>query len=120
VLDTPGAQSMTVARRYVESGEWWKLRPAQDLLAAQPGAEDAQRFVAAARTGSGDWAVVYLPAGESREPIHLKHEAVAGASSRWFDPRSGHWSAAHAVTGAEGRASFVAPDAGDWVLDLRR
>ena len=63
VLDTPGVQSMTIARRYFESGKWWNLRPAQDLLAEQPGAHDARHFVAAAGTASRDWTIVYLPSG---------------------------------------------------------
>jgi Protein of unknown function (DUF4038)/Domain of unknown function (DUF5060)/Putative collagen-binding domain of a collagenase len=118
VLDTPGAQSMTILRRYFESGEWWKLRPAQDLLADQPGTYDARQFVAAARTESRDWTVVYLPEGGSS--IRLNSGAASGASARWFDPRNGHWSVVEPIPEADGRQSFVAPEAGDWVLDLRR
>jgi hypothetical protein len=117
VLDTTGARSMTILRRYLESGEWWTLRPAQDLLAEQPGVDDARQFVAAARTESGAWTVVYLPHQAS---IRLNPGATVGASARWFDPRNGHWSVAQTVDESDGRQSFVAPGAGDWVLDLRR
>jgi hypothetical protein len=41
-------------------------------------------------------------------------------SARWFNPRNGHWSAVEPPAETDGRQSFVAPDAGDWVLDLRR
>jgi Protein of unknown function (DUF4038)/Domain of unknown function (DUF5060)/Putative collagen-binding domain of a collagenase len=118
VLDTPGAQSMTILRRYFESGEWWTLRPAQDLLAEQPGTHDARRFVAAARTASRDWIVVYLTEGGSS--IRLSSGGASGMSARWFNPRNGHWSGVEPPAEAEGRQFFVAPDAGDWVLDLRR
>ncbi len=118
VLDTPGVQSMSIARRYFESGEWWNLFPAQDLLAEQPGVQDARRFIAAARTASHDWTVAYLPAGGER--VRLNPGAATGASARWFDPRTGHWNAATTTKEADGQQSFVAPDAGDWVLDLRR
>jgi hypothetical protein len=117
VLDTPGVQSMTIARRYFETGEWWHLRPAQDLLAEQPGKDDAHRFVAAARTSFGDWTVVYLPVGES---IRLKPGVATSTSARWFDPRTGCWLVANPVDDSDGQQSFVAPESGDWVLDLRR
>jgi hypothetical protein len=117
VLDTPGALGMTIARHYFESGAWWNLRPAQDLLAAQPGAGDIRHYVTAAGTVSGDWTAIYLPIGQA---IRLVPGAVAGASARWFDPRTGQWHAAAAIPEGDGRHAFVAPDDGDWVLDLRR
>lgn len=117
VLDTPGTASMTILRRYFASGEWWNLRPAQELLAEQPGDRDSRHFLAAARTMSGDWTVIYLPAGGI---VYLNPGVTSGASARWFDPRSGHWHAANALDEGGGRETFVAPDASDWVLDLRR
>jgi hypothetical protein len=117
VLDTPGARSMTMLRRYFKSGDWWKLRPAQDLLVEQPGAADARRFITVSRSETGDWTVAYLPVGEA---IRLKPGVACGVSARWFDPRDGHWSAAHTVNDAAGGHAFVAPTADDWILDLRR
>jgi hypothetical protein len=116
VLDTPGARSMTVVRRYFESGDWWRLRPAQEILAEQPGIEDVRRFVAAARTEPGDWTVVYLPRGG---PLRLRSGVASDASARWFDPRAGHWAAAEPVSDADDTTTFVTPDDRDWVLDLR-
>jgi hypothetical protein len=107
---------MTILWRYFASGEWWNLRPAQELLAEQPGDRDSRHFIAAARTTSGDWTVIYLPSGGT---VRL-NPGARGASARWFDPRTGHWHAANAGDDAGGRQSFVAPDARDWVLDLRR
>ncbi|HEU0113164.1 MAG TPA: DUF4038 domain-containing protein, partial [Thermomicrobiales bacterium] len=117
VLDTEGARSMTVLRRYFESGAWPRLRPAQDILAAQPGSEDARRFIAAARTEEGDWTLVYTPVGGT---IQLNAGAADGASARWFNPRNGRWLPAPDSDERDGGRSFVTPDDGDWVLDLRR
>jgi hypothetical protein len=117
VLDTPGARSMTITRRFFASGEWWKLRPAQDLLADQPGVDDVRRFVTAAHTASGDWTVIYLPLGG---PLRLNPGVANDASARWFDPRDGRWLAARYVEASDGQQTFVAPDGRDWVLDLRR
>jgi hypothetical protein len=116
VLDTPGAGSMTILKHYFASGDWPRLRPAQDLLIDQPGDDDARRFVAVARTEGGEWTTAYLPMGGA---IRVKSGAAEGASARWFDPRNGNWLAADPID-TDGATAFVAPSADDWVLDLRR
>ena len=116
VLDTPGARSFSIMRRYFESGSWWLLRPTQELLLEQPGADDARHFVTAASTPVGDWTVVYAPTGG---PIRLRGNAGSLGSARWFDPRAGFWRAASSVADGQG-LTFSAPDRDDWVLDLRR
>ena len=117
LLDTPGARSMTVLRRYLESGDWWRLRPAPWLLAEQPGAADARAHVAAGRTEAGDWTTLYTPRGGT---LHLRAGIADGASARWFDPRNGHWHPATPAATADGGVAFAAPSGADWVLDLRR
>jgi hypothetical protein len=117
VLDTPGTASMTIARRFMESGDWWHLRPAQDILAEQPGDADVRRFVAAACTTSGEWAAIYLPIGQV---LHLAADVIFGMSARWLNPRTGHWLAAEAIPAKDSRIAFTAPNNEDWVLDLRR
>ena len=117
VLDTPGARSMTIVRRYLESGEWWRLRPAQEILLGQPGADDVLRFVTAGRTDDGRWTAIYLPLGGT---VEVARAAADGRSARWFDPRTGRWQAAAGRHGATADAlAFDAPDDEDWVLDLR-
>lgn len=114
-VDAPGALSMSTMRTFFESLPWWRLRPAQSLLAEQPGADDPTRFVSAAATEDGDLAVAYTPAGES---IRLRTEEFEGAVAEWFDPRTGDRSEATAPTG--GVTEFTPPAEGDWVLVVRR
>jgi hypothetical protein len=117
VLDTPGAHSMTVVRRYFESGDWWRLRPAPQLLLDQPGATDVTRFVTAAHTDDGTWITAYTPLGA---PIALASDAARDRNARWFDPRTGHWQPAIGRPDAEGTGIvFDPPDGDDWMLDLR-
>jgi hypothetical protein len=117
LLDTPGARSMTITRRFFESGEWWRLRPAREILLAQPGEHDVLRFLVAARTDDGSWTVVYAPLGGR---IELLAAAAVDRSARWFDPRTGRWRAATPATdGDANHVAFAAPDEDDWVLDLR-
>jgi hypothetical protein len=108
---------MATVRRYFESGPWWELRPANDLILDQPGTADVLRFQLAARTDDGRWTTVYTPLGGT---ITVDGDAVAGRSARWFDPRTGIWQAASPERdeGSKG-VIFRVPDDDDWVLDLR-
>ncbi len=86
-LDTPGTRSMAILAGLFTGLPWWTLRPAQELLATQPGEADPRKFIAAARGQSGDLAVVYVPDGGpvSLQTDHLKRPA----RMEWFDPHSG-------------------------------
>ncbi|HYO84467.1 MAG TPA: DUF4038 domain-containing protein, partial [Bryobacteraceae bacterium] len=106
----PGSTHMLHLKTLMHSVEWWKLRPAHDALAAQPGEANAGAYVSAART---DLALIaYAPTGSV---IALRDDAIARYSqAHWYDPRTGKQAPAH---GRRGR--FEAPDANDWVLLLK-
>jgi hypothetical protein len=104
-MKLPGSADMGRLNTLIRSLPWTKLLPAQDALAAQPGATDPRRFIAVAK--GGDALVAYLPVGGT---VQFKAEAVKGLTrARWFDPRTGLWQSA---------ASYQAPDDKDWVLVL--
>ena len=106
-LHTPGIAGMTAVRALMDEVEWWRLRPAQELLVEQPGADDATRFVAVAASEAGDLVVAYTPAGGA---LPLDAQRLP-ARLRWFDPRDATWRPAE--VSADG---IAAPDAQDWVL----
>jgi hypothetical protein len=115
-LQTPGLAGMTILRDYFESGPWTKLRPAQQLLKSQPGANDLKRYVIAATTDDGAWTVAYLPVGGV---LTLDTKSIPkNARARWFNPRSGEYQDAGKITGKV--QTFTAPDQEDWVLNVRR
>ena len=113
--DLPGAFDIQRMAELFNSLRWWTLRPADDLLASQPGREDPSRFVAAALSTEGTLAILYLPVGGEitlvKSPTDLRLD-----SASWFDPRTGR------VQKAEPRGGrrFTAPDSNDWVLVLKR
>lgn len=110
----PGSTSMKHLRTFFASLEWWRLRPAPDMVTEQPAKDDPKRFVAAARAQDGTFAVVYMP---TREDAVLRTEALkAPVVARWFDPREGKWT--DAAPAATPSAAFRAPGDGDWVLWL--
>jgi hypothetical protein len=114
-LETPGIRGMTVMRQFFASLPWWRLRPAPEVVADQPGTDDPSRFIAAAKSVDGEVAVVYVPTGGS---VTLNTEALGGLSvGCWFNPRTGVWSDTWVLP--EQDDALDAPDDGDWVLSIR-
>ncbi|HVF26673.1 MAG TPA: DUF4038 domain-containing protein, partial [Pyrinomonadaceae bacterium] len=115
-MNLPGSLHMKHLRALFESVEWWRLRPAQELLVEQPGKTDARRFVAIAKSNDGKLALAYLPEGGT---IALRLETFNRIiAARWVNPRGGGWQRAkHVRIGAsDAPLTFAAPDTNDWVL----
>lgn len=116
----PGAEQMGHLQALFASIEWWRLRPAPEILAVQPGDEDLTRYISAGCADERDLAVVYLPFGGE---LVLKDADtigfIAGLQSRFFDPRTGVWQPGTMREDNEGQDRLVriaAPSAGeDWV-----
>lgn len=110
-LRTEGIEGMAAMRSIVDDLQWWRLRPAQELLLNQPGEEDPRNWIAVAATAERDLLVAYTPAGGdvALDAQQLPPETV------WRNPRDGSGAAA---VGEDGR--FTAPDGNDWLLVLTR
>ena len=106
-LETEGIAGMSALRRILDDVEWWRLRPAQEMLGKQPGEADPRDWIAVAATEARDTVVAYAPGGGE---IILTGE-LPGGRAVWRDPRDG--SSAPAA-GEDGR--FVAPGDGDRLL----
>lgn len=84
-LTWPSAGQMTHLRDFFAGIEWWRLRPAPELVRTQPAAEE--RKIAASRSAAGDLAVVYLP---DNPEVELDLTPLSGPSAAtWFDPVTG-------------------------------
>jgi hypothetical protein len=113
-LSTPGIANMSVMRTFFESGPWWKLRPAPELIVNNPAPGNPgspASFIAAASTESGDWSVIYIPTGGAA--------TLSGATrfneARWVDPRNGE-----STQAIPRSTTFTAPDPShDWLLSIR-
>jgi hypothetical protein len=111
--DLPGSADMRRVAEFFGRLPWWELRPANELLATQPGRDGPARFVSVARTGDRKHVVCYLPV---RSTIELRESADQLQLTRreWFNVRDGQF---HSAQSPDGR-SFSPPDDGDWVLWL--
>ena len=110
-LESEGIEGMTALREIIDDLEWWRLRPAQELLANQPGSDDPRDTIVAVMTEERDLLVAYTPSGKE---IALTEEDLP-AQAMWRDPRDGSSRQADITDG-----TFSAPDESDWLLILRR
>jgi hypothetical protein len=112
-LVMPAAEQMAHLAGLFESIDWWRLRPASELVAVQPGRDRPSRFIAAARTETGDLALIYTP--EDRR-IELNLTGLQPhLPAWWYDPRTGERQPAAPTKAGEFQA-FETPAPGDWVL----
>lgn len=115
-LVMPAAEQMAHVASLFTSIDYWRLRPAPDAVADQPGSGVAARFIAAAASEKGDLLVVYTP--EVRT-IALKREAVPRGRAAWYNPRTGERTNARALR-ESARVRFETPADGDWVLVVKQ
>lgn len=102
----PGSFDVARIAALFNSIDWWRLRPAQELLRAKADQHDPHRFISVAASGEKDLLMAYLPCGGE---ISL---AAKDLEFRWFDPRTGIYQ--KAVASSYG--TYQAPDEQDWVL----
>lgn len=113
----PAAEQICHARALFESIEWRQLRPAPELLAAQPGDSNPRSYTAAARSSAGDAVVIYIPESGC---VEVDMTSLSDdLSAVWFDPRSGQRQSA-LLNGRSNPRRFEAPAPGDWILLLAR
>lgn len=114
-MKLPGSQQMKYLQEVFASVQWWKLRPAPDLIIS-PSLADPAAHISAAQTQDEKATIIYLPKGGA---ITLKPYAMPGAiSDLWINPRTGeHLSLRRQRITSEFK--FQAPDNQDWVLVLR-
>jgi len=112
-LFLPGAKQMSHIPATLDSLEWWKLHPAPQSVATQPGNENLDRYIASATSDAGNLSFTYVP---EERTLNLFLEALPSAPViHWLNPRTGKISSAVAVVGGR-TCQFPTPETGDWVL----
>jgi hypothetical protein len=112
----PCAKEMVTLAGFINSVEFWRLRPQTGFVASQPGGLSLRRYMPAAGTDAKDFAAVYVPEDRTLE---LMVEALPSSPTiTWLNPRTGQTSPAVAVVGAR-TCQFPTPEPGDWLLTLK-
>jgi hypothetical protein len=112
-LFMPGAKDAAGIAAVLEGLDFWRLRPAPDVIAHQPGLESPSRHIAAARTDRGDMVLVYVPEDRSVELVLEKLPPSPVVT--WINPHTGEGSPGMAVYGGQ-TGQFPTPGPGDWLL----
>jgi hypothetical protein len=112
----PAAKQMAHLAKFMNSIDFWRLRPQLKAVATQPGQASPQRFIAAASTEPNSLSVVYVPEDRTLE---LRLDALPPSPAvSWLNPRTGLNNPAVAVVGGSS-CQFPTPDPGDWLLVLK-
>ncbi len=112
-LRMAAAEQLHVLAELFGGVAWWRLRPAPELIRAQPGQAQPSRTLVAAQSDAGDLALFYTP---EAGPLELNiAELRPGLAARWVNPSTGERFDA-AYSGAANHARFATPAPGDWVL----
>jgi hypothetical protein len=114
-LFLPAAKQMGLLADLLSSIDFWRLRPAQELLLTQPGSISPSRYIAVVRSDSGDLVLAYIP--EDRILDLASHALPKSPKATWINPRTGERFDAVAID-KPGVNQFKTPDSGDWLLLL--
>jgi hypothetical protein len=109
----PAAKQMGILADFANSLEFWRLKPAPGLLAAEPAELSQLHQVAAILAEPAKLAAVYIPKDRMIE-IPLTAMPPSPKVS-WLNPRTGKADPAVGVVGSSG-CQFPTPDPGDWLL----
>ncbi len=115
-IKLPGSLQVGYLAEFFRKLEWWRLRPAPQLLDGQPGGEVFNHHISVAATDDKSLIVAYLPVQAEIElfnPFDERYEA------RWFDPVGNKYISAE-VSYPAGMVRLRSPLDQDLLLILRR
>lgn len=115
-LKMPGADQMSHLVTFFTDLDYWRLRPAPQLIVTQPGDKEPRKYVAAARADKGDLAVVYVP---EERMVEIRLSLIPpNVDASWFNPQTGERNPVVAVVNADS-VQFATPAEGDWLLLMK-
>lgn len=116
-LQLPGSIQIGYLGTFMQTLEWWKLKPANELLVEQPGEKDAHAFVSVSRSDDRKTIVAYVPVAA---PIALRNPNDEVYEAQWFDPVANRTSRATWTTQQGVMRISAAPAQHDHVLVLKK
>lgn len=112
-IEYPSAVQMGYLRSFMESFDWWNLKPVLSDENAFTAASPAYVY---ARTD--DVHVLYFFSKDRSTGVITDISADRAVDARWFNPRSGEWIEVAGLSSSKGGGLDLPekPDEGDWVL----
>ncbi len=93
-LDFPGSIQMGYLSEFFQNLEWWKLFPANDILAIQPGDSVYNHWISVLKSADDKIIIAYIP---EKTDIKLFNPKGMKYIAQWFDPVSNEYSDAKIV-----------------------
>ena len=110
----PGSIQIGYLAGFFRQYEWWDLRPANELLAVQPGDDQYNEFISVLKSPGGKIMLAYLP---SKHTIRLR-TGNEKYQARWFDPSKNEYHKGKPEV-KNGLLMITPPSDSDWVLELK-
>lgn len=115
-LDFPGSLQIGYLSQFFQSLEWWRYKPATELLVEQPGDMHFNHFISVAKTDNNDSILIYTP---QKNTIKLYNPAGYRYSGQWFDPVNNSYTEAD-VKMVDGHVHVLSPAYTDMLLLLTK
>lgn len=112
----PGSLQMGYMAKMMQQVAWWELKPDHNLLAAQPGNKQFDRYVSLLRSDNYNEILVYTPVQSEVSIYNYQNNKYTG---QWFNPRNNQYQPADLRYEA-GQLKAVPDGEGDWVLILEK
>ena len=115
-IDLPGSLQIGYLAGFIRSLEWWRFRPAPELLVSQPGDSVYNHFISVVRTRNSDQVLAYTPVRQEIEFYNVNENKYTG---KWFDPVNNKYRDAE-IRYRDKHLLCIPPAEGDWVLLLNK
>jgi len=115
-IEFPGSLQIGMLSEFIRQFEWWKLKPAPDLLVGDPTSEGYDRFISIVSDNAQDVIMGYIP---HAMPFSLRLSSSEKYLMHWFDPITGKVQKG-TYNSSDGMAQFEPPSEQDWVLVLKK
>ena len=115
-IDFPGSLQIGYLAEFIHQFEWWKLKPAQNLLVEQPGDETFNHFISVVADHNKGIILAYVPNQTQVKLYNMRQSVYTG---QWFDPVNNEYENAD-IQMENNIIKATSPSESDYVLILRR
>lgn len=115
-IDFPGSRQIGYLAEFLKKLEWQNFRPANELLAEQPGDKTYNHFISLVRSLDQRTILVYIPKAATVQIYNPQNIKYRG---EWFNPRTNAYTKAD-IKRERGVIKAQSPEEGDFVLTLRK
>lgn len=114
-IDLPGSIQIGYLAGFMNNLSWWQLRPANEMLANQPGVQAYKHFISVSKSVDNEFVIAYIPHPST---ITLYSNPNLEYTGQWFNPRINKYSDA-SITKTLGTIQATSPDDGDYLQLLK-